>query len=44
MNVLQVLFVTTVLYFLVVAIWVLKIEDVIERRSERSAGRRGGDR
>lgn len=37
MNVMQVLLVTTIVYFLIVAMWVLKIEDLIEERSERQA-------
>lgn len=43
MNVLQVLLVTTILYFVAVAVWVTKMEDIIEESSERLAGR-GGDR
>lgn len=42
MNVLQVLLVTTTLYFIAVAIWVLKIEDVLEESNERRAGDGGG--
>ncbi|AGB38677.1 hypothetical protein Natoc_2921 [Natronococcus occultus SP4] len=41
MNVMQVLLVTTVLYFLIVAVWVLKIEDLIEQRSEERATAEG---
>lgn len=42
MNVLQVLTVTTILYFAVVAVWVLKIEDFLEQRTEgRSRQQRG---
>jgi hypothetical protein len=39
-NVIQVLLVTTVLYFLIVAVWVLKIEDLIEQRSRGDDGER----
>ena len=42
MNVLQVLLVTTILYFVVVAVWVTKMEDIIEETSERRAGNGGG--
>ncbi|MGQ3413658.1 MULTISPECIES: hypothetical protein [Natrinema] len=42
MNVLQVLLVTSILYFIAVAIWVMKIEDLIEESSERRADRGGG--
>lgn len=38
MNVLQVLVVTTVLYFVVVAVWVWKIEDLLEARNEQRRG------
>ena len=41
MNVLEVLMVTTVLYFVCVAVWVLKIEDLLEERTERRSRRRG---
>lgn len=42
MNVLQVLLVTTTLYFIGVAVWVMKMEDIIEAASERRAGNGGG--
>lgn len=38
MNVLEVLAVTTILYFVVVAVWVWKIEDVLEARGDESRG------
>jgi hypothetical protein len=38
MNVLQVLLLTTVLYFAMVAVWVWKIEDVLDARTERRSG------
>lgn len=41
MNVLQVLLVTTILYFLAVALWVWKMEDLIEASSERRADNGG---
>lgn len=44
MNVLEVLTVTTVLYFVCVAVWVLKIEDFLEERTERRSRHRGESR
>lgn len=43
MNVLGVLTVTTALYFVMVAVWVLKIEDLLEERSETQAARQRGE-
>ncbi len=42
MNVLQVLLITTILYFIGIAVWVMKMEDIIEAASERRAGSGGG--
>ncbi|MFC6905680.1 hypothetical protein [Halalkalicoccus tibetensis] len=38
MNVLEVLAVTTILYFVVVAVWVWKIEDILEARGDERRG------
>lgn len=38
MTVLQVLVVTTTLYFVMVVIWVWKIEDLLEARGENRRG------
>lgn len=38
MNVLEVLTVTTILYFVVVAVWVWKIEDILEARGSEHEG------
>lgn len=35
MNVLQVLAITTTAYFMLVAVWILKMEDFLEQREER---------
>lgn len=40
-NVLQVLLVTTTLYFVAVGLWVWKIEDLIERSTRREAATEG---
>lgn len=42
MNVLQVLLVTTIVYFIAVTIWVMKIEDILEESSERRVSEGGG--
>lgn len=38
MNVLQVLLITTTLYFIAVGLWIWKIEDILDQRSERQLG------
>jgi hypothetical protein len=38
MNVLEVLLVTTALYFAMVGVWVWKIEDILDARTERRRG------
>ncbi|MDL5363513.1 hypothetical protein [Halalkalicoccus sp. NIPERK01] len=43
MNVLEVLTVTTALYFACVAVWVLKLEDLLEERTDRRSRRRRGE-
>jgi len=35
MNVLQVLLITTTLYFIAVGVWVWKIEDILDQQSEQ---------
>lgn len=43
MNVLEVLTVTTILYFAAVALWIVKLEDLLTNRN-RTAERSGGER
>ncbi|WP_254538532.1 hypothetical protein [Halomarina litorea] len=44
MNVLEVLTVTTVLYFVAVAFWILKMEDYLQTREEnRETTAAGGE-
>lgn len=38
MNVLQVLLITTTLYFITVGLWVWKIEDILDQESEQRLG------
>lgn len=38
MNVLQVLLITTTLYFIIVGLWVWKIEDILDQGSEQELG------
>lgn len=38
MNVLQVLLITTTLYFITVGLWVWKIEDILDQGSEQQLG------